>query len=175
MTGKTSRWLPRIRHVTDQLCGIKNSTHIIDRTPIFRPCDFILHRQPAVYLLVSTKCYGYMYIGQTKDIRQRLNDHNCGRGSTVTNNQNLRPWALFGYLYGFGAEENRVNFEQLWKYRVRAARGRFDSLSATGVLDIGRELATSKNRFRSLAEQIRVQQCGYMEQKEEAFDLVDDT
>ena len=173
---KTSRYLPHITHITNQLCANENITPVFDPTPIFRPCDFILYKQAAVYLLISTKCYGYMYIGQTKDIRKRLNDHNSGRGSKETNNERLSPWALFGYLYGFGTEDNRVNFEQRWKYLVRQATGRFDSLSASGVLDIGRELATSKNRYRSLQQQIRVQRCGYMTQEQESgFDLVDNT
>lgn len=83
---KTSKYIPHIRTLQAKLCGRSESIPVLASPPIFRPCDFILHKTPAVYLLVSTRFPGYMYIGETVNIRKRLNDHNSGGGTGFTNN-----------------------------------------------------------------------------------------
>ena len=151
-----------IRRVTQTLChtGVDGETEFLARPPIFRPYDIVVERVPAVYLLVSTRNSGYMYIGETKDIRKRLNDHNSGRGSAFTNNMRLRPWALFGYVSGFVRKNERQIFEQLWKRKAMLRRNIRNTLSPMGMMDVSRDIASLKNRNRSELQQLRVQLCG---------------
>ena len=157
-----SHHIAHITSITHRLCSKTNKTPILPRPPIFRPCDIVLDKIPVVYLLVSTRKYGYMYIGEAKDIRRRLNNHNSGKGSKFTNNEQLRPWALFGYVYGFTAADNRRNFEQRWK-RLALMRMNQTTCAPLGLLKIAQDLATIKNRSRSERFQLRVQQCGAYE------------
>ena len=172
--------MAHITSMTHRLCNraddAENDTPVVSAPPIFRPCDIVLERKPAVYLLISTRCYGYMYIGETKDIRKRLNDHNSGRGSLFTNNERLRPWALFGYVHGFRSSDNRRNFEQFWKRVAMQQRNRASTSSPVGILQVATNIAANKNKFRSHEHQLRVQQCGtYNLREEQRYRLMDET
>ena len=159
----TSQKLSFIKSMTHRLCSRDDGSTVIDRPPIFRPCDFVLDRIPGVYLLVSTKCYGYMYIGETSNLRKRLDDHNSGRGSNFTNNQRLRPWALFGYVHGFTSEDNRRMFENDWKRRALLLRNRTNTFSPMGMLSIAQDKVAEKNRNRLIEDHLVVQRCGSYE------------
>jgi len=156
----TGRYLKHIQALTQRLCGEMDQTPVLHRPPIFRPCDIVLDRVPAVYLLVSTRDIRCMYIGETENIRKRLNQHNSGQGSKYTNNARLRPWALFGYIVGFENRTQRHLFEQTWKHRAMADRNRQRRRRPTGVLQIGIDLVFAKNRNRDKHSKLVVQQCG---------------
>ena len=162
-----TRYLPHIKALTLSLCqSTTATTPLIIPPPVFRPCDVVVDKIPAVYLLVSTKHLGYMYIGETMDVRKRLNEHNSGDGSKFTNNERLRPWALFGYVYGFGSRINRKNFEQTWKYRAHTDRSRNRTLRPDGLMQIALQLASERNRRRPDDQQLKVQQCGTIQTQE---------
>ena len=173
--GQTSRYLRHIQALSQRLCGNQESSMIIPPPPIFRPCDIVLQQVPAVYLLVSTRHIGYMYIGQTHNIRKRLNQHNSGQGSKFTNNARLRPWALFGYVTGFRQQSERLIFEKYWKCKASEETNRARRRTATGVLQIATDLVCIKNVSRSLEKKLLVHQCGEMVQKDRNFLLVDST
>lgn len=173
---KTSKYMPHIRSLQNKLClEDPGRTPMYSSPPIFRPCDFVLHRSPAVYLLVSTKYPGYMYIGETANIRKRLNDHNSGRGTGFTNNSRLRPWAVFGYIYGISSRQQRRLLEQAWKRNTFRHTNRTRSLDASGVIGIAHELVTVKNRTRPKESRIKIQLCGSMEPSTVGSILVENT
>lgn len=171
-----SKFTPHIRSLQAKLCGQSCDTPIFDKPPVFSPRDVVIQRVPAVYLLVSTRQYGYMYIGETMDMKKRLNDHNCGQGSAFTNNSRLRPWAVFGYVYNLGSKGERRRFEQWWKRNAMKNRNRDRSCDPSGLMQIARDLASIKNRTRTEDSKIRVQVCGDMGSVEQhAYNLVIDT
>ena len=69
-----------------------------------------------VYMLVSCKDATYTYIGETKNIRRRLQQHNSGYGSQSTCPSHLRPFAVFALICGFdGNKQLQTYVERLWK------------------------------------------------------------
>ena len=86
----------------------------------FRFCDRPLPNcnTGVVYMLISIKNHNYSYIGMTMNIKNRLNQHNSGNGSSYTTSLNLRPWALFAYIVGFDGDRRTMFYiEQRWKLR----------------------------------------------------------
>ena len=69
-----------------------------------------------VYMLVSCKDTTDTYIGETKNIRRRLQQHNSGYGSQSTCPSHLRPFAVFALICGFdGNKQLQTYVERLWK------------------------------------------------------------
>ena len=86
----------------------------------YRICDINLPtcRSGFVYFLISCRDATYSYIGTTKYIRKRLNQHNSGFGSRSTNPLHLRPFAIYAYICGFnGNQLLRFHLENEWKRR----------------------------------------------------------
>jgi predicted GIY-YIG superfamily endonuclease len=117
-----SQYSDYICYVLNQLTCCQNYPTIIDQVKMhpFRPVDVQLPTNISgyVYILVSLQDHSSTYIGETHDIRKRLQQHNSGNGAKVTAQQLLRPWALLGYVCGF--EENKLlrrQFEASWKAR----------------------------------------------------------
>jgi predicted GIY-YIG superfamily endonuclease len=132
---KTNRYLPYIRKLIQQL-GSQQTTAsdvVISHPTVFRPCDAILTKESAVYLLVSTKNTSYMYIGETKNLRNRLHQHNTGNGAIPTQHRFLQPWAVFCYVMGFKDRQERTRFEARWKIQ---GRRRHDLVTPEGKLFI---------------------------------------
>ena len=76
-----------------------------------------------VYMLVSTQVTTYSYIGETRSIVSRLDQHNSGFGSESTCPISLRPFAVFSYVCGFdGDKQTRCLFEYVWKCRIHDER-----------------------------------------------------
>ena len=77
-----------------------------------------------VYILGSVNHPKQRYVGQTADLRQRLNHHNEGKSPHTAK---YRPWHLICY-HAFAAEATAVEFEHYLKSgSVRAfARKRLD-------------------------------------------------
>ena len=89
------------------------------------------------YILVSLKDMRTTYIGQTRRLVQRLQEHNSGYGSQGTSDYRLRPWALLAYVSGF--DENvrmMLAFEQQWKLR----RDNLHMTNPMQIADLGRSL-----------------------------------
>lgn len=103
-----------------------------------------------------------MYIGETSNIRSRLHQHNSGRGSSYTNQQELRPWALFGYVYGFTDKKERLRFETWWKHCGNANRNA-ERRTPTGLLQLAHSLISQKNKYKTDTGKLRIQACGLME------------
>ena len=77
-----------------------------------------------VYMLVSSRNCTYAYVGETCNIRRRLQEHNSGHGARFTQDPYLRPWALMALVTGFpgpvDSPENihaRKAFEREWHYK----------------------------------------------------------
>ena len=88
----------------------------------FRICDVSLPHDNSgyVYFLISLKTLHYTYIGETKSIVTRLNQHNSGYGSKSTAPANKRPYAVMGYICGFDGNQNkhlRRHIEKAWKQK----------------------------------------------------------
>ena len=101
---------------TEEQCdGIREMTH---STHSFRICDLSLPECNTgfVYFLLSTKRQRFTYIGETKDLRRRLNQHNSGHGSMSTTHHYLRPFAVLAYICGFDDNKPlREYVEKRWK------------------------------------------------------------
>ena len=158
----TTRYLPYIRSLAQMLCNEDLVTPALVQQPHFRPSDIVIEPIAAVYLLVSTRKPNCMYIGETDNIRRRLHHHNSGRGSVYTNQQELRPWALFGYVYGFSDRRERLRFEASWKHCGNANRNA-SRRTPPGLMQISHGLASQKNTYRIEGRKLRVQICGVME------------
>lgn len=66
-----------------------------------------------VYMLNSEKVPKHFYVGRTKDLRRRFQEHNRGDSSHTAN---LRPWKLVTYV-AFSDEARAVAFERYLKSR----------------------------------------------------------
>ena len=64
-----------------------------------------------VYLLRSESYPKQLYVGSTRDLRQRLKDHNDGRS---LHSAKFRPWILIVY-FAFAQEKAAVAFEKYLK------------------------------------------------------------
>jgi len=64
-----------------------------------------------VYLIRSLKIPNKTYIGQTTNIKQRLEKHNTG-ASLAT--EDFRPWKLVAYI-AFDSAEKATSFEKYLK------------------------------------------------------------
>jgi predicted GIY-YIG superfamily endonuclease len=94
-------------HVADQLCQTETRfSAILNQTMYYpyRPVDVILPSPEAwsVYMIASLKDTRVTYIGSTRNLRRRLDAHNKGKGSTMTNSPAYLPWGLISYVIGFG-------------------------------------------------------------------------
>jgi len=93
----------------------------------FRPKDIQLPPKNCgiVYMLVSARDSGAMYIGQTFNIQRRLKEHNSGIGSRESCDPKKRPWALFAYITGFGLQRALMRKVELrWQNRVQQEKPR---------------------------------------------------
>ena len=64
----------------------------------------------------------YIYIGETKNLSQRLQQQNLGYGATGTSPAAYRPFCLFAYICGFNCNHALMrHVEHQWKvYRNRS-------------------------------------------------------
>lgn len=160
---RTNRFLPYIRQLLSQLTSENDSLPILQNPCMFRPCDAQLppENHGVVYELISTRDINVMYIGETKNIRHRLTQHNSGDGgSAVTKQRFLQPWAVYAFVIGFTSKRNRQTFESIWKLRARSRGRRQQPLDAEALLHIGHEMAEEWNRTRRTF--LRVIRCGHI-------------
>lgn len=83
-----------------------------------------------VYMILSLKDMSFIYIGEIVNITVRLQQHNSGYGSISTAPSHLGPYAMIGYVCGFGNRKTlRQSVEARWKFRR-------DQLIRNGIHDI---------------------------------------
>ena len=97
-------------------------------------CDIFLPHDSSgfVYFLISLKTLHYTYIGETKSIVTRLNQHNSGYGSKFTAPANKRPYAVMGYICGFDGDQNK---HLRWHIIEKAWKEKWDFLISQGILN----------------------------------------
>ena len=70
------------------------------------------------YILFSVRQRQTTYIGQTKNLSKRLQQHNRGTGAKQTQPEYLRPWSLLAYVAGFNQNrQEHISFETEWQKR----------------------------------------------------------
>jgi predicted GIY-YIG superfamily endonuclease len=131
---KKTQWCDYIEHVLELVTVNSSSNNILQRHQIrnqrhlmnqeafpFRICDIPLPqcRTGFVYFLISVKQKSYTYIGTTKCIRKRIQQHNNGYGAHGTAPLYLRPFAVMAYICGFDGEKTQLRFhmERQWKLK----------------------------------------------------------
>jgi predicted GIY-YIG superfamily endonuclease len=60
-----------------------------------------------VYTLVYLQDKNSTYIGETTNLCHRLQKHNSGLVTKKTADITLRPWALLGFVCGFGQDRQQ--------------------------------------------------------------------
>ena len=112
-----------ISQLLEKLCGddraapFSHPIEIDQGLSIYRPMDIVLPRDQTgfVYILMSLKDPKHLYIGSTKNLIRRFQEHNTGWGARQTALSWLRPWALLAYVCGFdGHAPTYVGFENDW-------------------------------------------------------------
>jgi len=79
-----------------------------------------MDRSGLVYMLVSQKDGRSIYIGNTKNMVKRLNQHNAGFGSLESAPKEKRPWGLYAYVTGFsGSKKLMEAVEGYWQRSVQ--------------------------------------------------------
>ena len=125
-----SAWSERIEHVLSAIDTATDAPGVICHRPLPLQCATEYHFPNAdvgyVYMLVSTKDSKFAYVGETVNIKKRLQQHNSGQGATFTRNSYLMPWACFVLVYHFpgsGRDTQNVSarkrFENHW-HRLNA-------------------------------------------------------
>jgi predicted GIY-YIG superfamily endonuclease len=155
---KRDQFSEYLRHLLDCLCRPENNSnpftiHQATQHP-FRPKDVPIPGQTehVSYFLVSLPNPEETYIGETGDLKRRLNAHNTGNGSQSTNRPHLRPWALLGYVVGFESRETRRQFEYQWQLHVQNTQiATHQSLSAMQKLYLATEIISSWNSKEQLS------------------------
>ena len=99
----------------------------------FRICDVTLPHDNSgfVYFLISLRTLDFTYIGETKSIVTRLNQHNSGHGSASTAPANKRPYAVMGYICGFDGNQSK----NLRRYIEKSWKEKRDFLISRGMLN----------------------------------------
>ena len=116
-----------LQMVQSQFCQTMN----LNSFP-YRIADIILPEVASgyVYMLISIRHPNFVYIGETKCIRTRIQKHNSGTGAVDTLPAYLRPFGLFAFICGFSSTRSDLRFfiENKWKEER-------DALDAQGTKD----------------------------------------
>ena len=115
---QSSQWSDYMEHILDMATVNSNMPFRQQRYFPFRICDMEIPQCNTgfVYMLISLRNKKAVYIGETKCLRTRLQQHNSGNGSQSTAVESLRPYGVFAYVCGFnGSRDLRLQVEELWK------------------------------------------------------------
>ncbi|KAF4650251.1 hypothetical protein FOL47_001334, partial [Perkinsus chesapeaki] len=122
LLAQSTQWDGYVRHVVGILTGGALAPPVIQlNIRPFRPRDTPI---PAdirgyVYIIVSTEHTSVSYIGQTENLRRRIDEHNSRSGTRFTALAQFQPWALLAYILvvtvvdGWQAYEQREVDERL--------------------------------------------------------------
>ena len=92
------------------------------------------------------------YIGETKRLVKRIEEHNSGYGSEGSLDYRLRPWALLAFVSGFdGNHGAMLAFEYQWKM----ARDFYHLTDPMQIADLGRSLIADWGERNSNAAELR--------------------
>ena len=116
------------------------------------------------YLLISCQDPTATYIGQTRNLPEQLRQHNSGCGSNQTQSLLLQPWALFGYVVGFGGSVQKLqNFEKAWQEQREYEKRRLHrNLSPHEIASCAVKLMHTHHRTNDSSLTYRyIQACAY--------------
>ena len=128
----------------------------------------------SVYLLVSLADPASVqgtYVGSTKHLAKRLNQHNAGWGSRQTAPACLRPWAMLAYVCGFDSDYARMRvFEEEWiAKRTAALQNQHSVLTVKGTITLAKDLVRDwQDKHPRLT--LRLAECGSIQHVEEMRD-----
>jgi predicted GIY-YIG superfamily endonuclease len=160
---KVSPYSSYMHHIVDQMTNTD-----LQHVPVLRPLRHLPYNvrhaiiptnaNGFVYALMSLKDHSTTYIGQTKNLANRLNQHNGGIGAHATANPYLRPWHCIAFVTGFveDNQQERIIFEHAWQHQ-RNTSGKY-ALNPCDVIRIGKELVGNKNK-RYGTNHLRFVQC----------------
>ncbi len=86
-------------------------------------------------------------MGQTKNLKRRVFEHNRGIGSKVTTASALRSWYPIAFIIGFDAEDGHelLQIELSWQH-VRNRSGK-SSKNIIDILHAGKNLVAAENEL----------------------------
>jgi predicted GIY-YIG superfamily endonuclease len=154
---------------------------ILDQTMYYpyQPVDVILPLPGtwSVYMIASLKDTRVTYIKLTRNLRRRLNTHNKGKGSTMTNSPAYLPWGLIGYVVGFGDFTSHLSltlqFERrLYEKKQAKQKQNRGMLGCAGIADIGQRLVKQWNEDMEMKQFIYVI-CGKVQRNKTKKRLVE--
>ena len=89
-----------------------------------------------VYCLVSVPNPQKIYIGTTKNLSQRLQQHNNGTGAEESHDPRDLPWGVGGYICGLSHMNRieRMSLEQSWKVMVQDMKNRGNNESYAWIM-----------------------------------------
>jgi predicted GIY-YIG superfamily endonuclease len=141
-----SQYSEYMDHIVRVLSDVGDSRNRIREVPAlnqslhpFRPIDVVVPNDPSgyCYILLSMRDRRVTYIGETKRLVKRIEEHNSGYGSEGSSDYRLRPWALLAFVSGFdGNHRAMLAFEYQWKM----ARDFHHLTDPMQIADLGRRL-----------------------------------
>ena len=126
---KKTQYDDYMNHVVDVIHA--STSEKIESMPLnlslhpFRPKDIPLPVDDSgtVYMIASVTTGHSVYIGMTQNMYRRLKQHNSGYGAIESCDPRKRPWALIGYIAGFGGDRKLMRaVESCWQGLVRNVR-----------------------------------------------------
>ena len=109
-----------------------------------------------VYLLVSISHPSFTYVGQTKQLGQRLNQQHAGNGSQTTAPTMYLPYHLAAYMITPHLDKSqRMSIEHRWQRRIMHAR-RQGNDDIGNQIDLGRDIMLEINSRMPADEHIRM-------------------
>ena len=108
-----NQWDEYTTSLVNTACNCSDFSFDLTKLSIYRPMKISLPDRCCgfLYVIVSTKIVNTFYIGETRDLRRRLHEHNSGKGAAFTSNPDYQPWGLLCYVCGFDDDES-LNKEQ---------------------------------------------------------------
>jgi predicted GIY-YIG superfamily endonuclease len=113
-------------HVVDILTQRRGFMEAIslDHHPFrFKDIPLPMDTSGVVYMLVSIRTSASMYIGSTRNMANRLRQHNTGYGAMETAPPENRPYGLYCYITGFSGDKDLMTtVERRWQTLVRTTK-----------------------------------------------------
>ncbi len=110
------------------------------------------------YILVSRRDPNVVYIGSSKNLIKRFEQHNQGTGALQTQEVSLRPWALLAYIAGFDGDVDDARlFENEWIFsKNNYVNDPIIKPSVEGIVDLALDIIPRHRQKHNL----RMVMCG---------------
>lgn len=160
---KTSPFSSYMRHIVKQMTTSDPSNFLLQPLKYLpytvRECLLPPKSCGVVYLLLSLSDHNTTYIGETNNMKKRLEQHNAGIGSIITTPISLRPWHPIAFIIGFdiSEERERKDIEKLWHQRKNY--GGRSSRNIIDVLELGKGIVGEKNETYYESPKLKFVQC----------------